>query len=183
LEEGKKLNGKRLLVGAALLVMAAMAVPSLGGEGSHATHADTITPIGHPCPECVIAVPTIVPPSISAYGASVGAAGSGFVPGSVVHVALARISGTLTPRMSQSPAVPPPANALITASMDTTASYLVDIRLWNGQHIQLEGGHISATLQEAVPPCGYYDFWVAATSVATGRTYYSIPANWGASCP
>jgi hypothetical protein len=176
------MHTKRLVVGAALLVMAAMAVPSLGGGGSRATHADTITPIGHGCPACALAVPTIAASFISADAASVGATGSGFVPGSGVHLALARISGTMTPRMSTSPVPPPPANALITASTDTTASYPVDVRLPNGQRIQMEGGLVSATLQEAVPPCGYYDFWVVATSIATGRTYTSMPFNAESPC-
>jgi hypothetical protein len=84
--------------------------------------------------------------------------------------------------MTINPVVPSPANALITASTDTTASYPVDIRLPYGQRIQMAGGLVSATLQEAVPPCGDYNFWVVATSIATGSTYNSMPFNAHGSC-
>lgn len=189
------MNVKHIATSLALLGTVAAGLAGLRGEAGgvpRAAHAASGTTIYGPCYGCMLIGPTITASNYHLDPLTIDISGIDFTPGGAVHVDLMvtyiTFAPTPTPDESSVTPVPKPTPALeesapeAVASMDTKASYTLDLPLGNGQVYHVVGGRFTSTLAAPSSTCGWFSTWLVATDQATGRTSTSDKLWTGFKC-
>lgn len=189
------MNLKHLATGVALLGTVAAGLAGLRNEAGgvpRAAHAASgiTAPVIRWCYSCTY--PTITASNYHFNPLTVDISGIDFTPGGAVHVDLmvAYITFAPTPTLDESSVTPVPESTPALeesapeamASVDTKASYTLDLPLGNGEVYHVVGGRFTSTLAAPSSTCGSFITWLVATDQATGMTSTSHKVGIGFKC-